>query len=72
MYEFMYQLNSPVCELLILECLIFAFLNIRCGDPCPHVLKLTNELTLDMIKVQHWKLYASHYNRRINLLYEFN
>jgi hypothetical protein len=23
---------------------------------------VTNELTLEMIKVQHWKLYAPHYN----------
>jgi hypothetical protein len=35
---------------------------IRCGYPCSHVLKVTNELTLDMIKVQHWKIYAAHYN----------
>ncbi len=24
--------------------------------------KVTNKLTLEMIKVQHWKLYATHYN----------
>jgi hypothetical protein len=29
--------------------------------PCAHVLKVTNKLTLEMIKVQHWKLYATHY-----------
>jgi hypothetical protein len=23
---------------------------------------VTNELTLEMAKVQHWKLYAAHYN----------
>jgi hypothetical protein len=34
----------------------------RCGYPCAHVLKVTNELTLEMIKVQHWILYATHYN----------
>jgi hypothetical protein len=34
----------------------------RCGYPCAHVLKVTNKLTLEMIKVQHWKLYAAHYN----------
>ncbi len=34
----------------------------RCGYPCPHVLNVTNKLTIEMIKVQHWKLYASHYN----------
>jgi len=35
---------------------------LRCGYPCLHVLCVTNDLTIDMIKVQHWKLYASHYN----------
>jgi hypothetical protein len=34
----------------------------RCGYPCAHVLQVTNKLTLEMIKVQHWKLYATHYN----------
>jgi hypothetical protein len=38
------------------------FLFMRCGYPCTHVLKITNELRLEMIKVQHWKLYATHYN----------
>ena len=33
-----------------------------CGYPCSHVLRVTNELSIDMIKVQHWKLYATHYN----------
>ncbi len=65
-YKFMHWLNSPVCNLLILEWLTFAFLNIRCGYPCLHVLKVTYELALDMIKDQHRKLYTSHYN-----IYEF-
>jgi hypothetical protein len=34
----------------------------RCGYPCAHVLKVTNKLTFEMIKVHHWKLYATHYN----------
>jgi hypothetical protein len=34
----------------------------RCCYPCAHVLKVTHELTLEMIKVQHWKLNATHYN----------
>ncbi len=34
----------------------------RCGYPCARVLKVTNKLTLDMIKVQRWKLYTTHYN----------
>ncbi len=29
---------------------------IRCGFPCSHVPRVTNELQLDMIKIQHWKL----------------
>jgi hypothetical protein len=53
---------------------------IRCGYPCSHVLILTNELKLDMIKVQHWEIYAAHYNndssgigmelKRIQLAYQ--
>jgi hypothetical protein len=35
---------------------------IRCGFPCSHVLRVTNELQLDMIKNQHWKIYAAHCN----------
>ncbi len=34
---------------------------IWCGCPWAHVLKVANELTLQMIKVQHSKLYATHY-----------
>jgi hypothetical protein len=44
------------------EKLTSALCPIRCGYPCSHVLKVTNELKLDMIKVQHWKIYAAHYN----------
>jgi len=39
-----------------------SFFYIRCGYPCAHVLKVTNELSIDMIKVEHWKLYATHSN----------
>ncbi len=51
-------------NLLVLEYQIFVRLTIdipilRCGYPCSHVLKITYEL--DMIKVQHWKLYSPHY-----------
>jgi hypothetical protein len=34
----------------------------RCGIPCEHVFLLTNTLTHEMIKIQHWKIYASHYD----------
>jgi hypothetical protein len=44
------------------EKLTSALCPIRCGYPCSHVLKVTNELTLDMMKVQHLKIYAAHYN----------
>jgi hypothetical protein len=47
---------------MILCVLTFIFFILRCSHPCAHVLKVTNELTLEMIKVQHWKLYATHYN----------
>jgi hypothetical protein len=47
---------------MILFLLTRIFLFIRCGYLYAHVLKVTNELTLKMIKVQHWKLYATHYN----------
>jgi hypothetical protein len=33
----------------------------RCGYPCAHVLKVTNTLTIELIKVHQWKLYATHY-----------
>jgi hypothetical protein len=35
---------------------------VRCGYSCSHVLKVTNELKLDTIIVQHWKIYVAHYN----------
>jgi hypothetical protein len=35
---------------------------IRCGFPCSHVLRVTNELQLEMINIQHWKIYAALYN----------
>lgn len=34
----------------------------RCGIPCEHVFLLTNTLSHEMIKIQHWKIYASHYD----------
>ncbi len=55
-------MNSLVLEYQIFVRLIIDIPILRCGYPCSHVLKITNELMLDMIKVQHWKLYSSHYN----------
>jgi hypothetical protein len=34
----------------------------RCGIPCEHVFLLTNTLSHEMIKIPHWKIYASHYD----------
>jgi hypothetical protein len=45
---------------MVLFLLTVIFSYIRRGHPCAHVFKVTNELTPDMIKVQHWKLYATH------------
>ena len=33
-----------------------------CGLPCQHILRITNEVRHEMIHVQNWKIYASHYN----------
>jgi hypothetical protein len=55
-------MNSFILECQIFDSLTNDISNLRCGCPCSHVLKITNELTLDMIKVQHWKFYSSHYN----------
>jgi hypothetical protein len=35
---------------------------IRCEFPCSHVLRVNNELQLNMIKIQHWEIFAAHYN----------
>ncbi len=39
------------------ECLLYK----RCGIPCSHVLKITNDIEVSMIKVQHWKTYPVHF-----------
>ena len=33
----------------------------RCGIPCTHILKITDEIEETMIKVQHLKVYQVHY-----------
>jgi hypothetical protein len=55
-------MNSSILECQIFDRLTIDISNLRCGYHCSHVLKITNELMLDMIKVQDWKLYSSHYN----------
>jgi hypothetical protein len=39
----------------------------RCGIPCEHVFLLTNTLTHEMIKIQHWKIFATHYDSNCEL-----
>ncbi len=55
-------MNSLVIDYQIFVCLTIDIPLLRCGYPCSHVLKITIELMLDVIKVQHWKPYSSHYN----------
>jgi hypothetical protein len=33
-----------------------------CELPCEHVLRITDELRHELIHIQNWKIYASHYN----------
>ena len=33
----------------------------RCGIPCTHIMKITNEIDETMITVQHWKVYSVHF-----------
>ncbi len=46
------------------ECLLHK----RCGIPCSHVLKITNEIEGSMIKVQHWKIYPVHFGSENDML----
>ncbi len=33
----------------------------RCGIPCTHIMKITNEIDETMMTVQHWKVYLVHF-----------
>ena len=33
----------------------------RCGIPCSHILKITDEIEATMIKIQHWKVFHVHF-----------
>jgi hypothetical protein len=55
-------MNSFIIEYQIFVRLTIDILILRCGYPCSHAFKIINELSLDMVKVQHRKLYSSHYN----------
>jgi hypothetical protein len=46
----------------LLDEIVICSLFCRCGIPCSHVLKLTDDLCHSMIRIQNWKIYASHYN----------
>jgi hypothetical protein len=42
---------------LICDCLHYE----RCGIPCTHIMKITNEIDETMITVQHRKVYSVHF-----------
>ena len=44
------------------DCMLYE----RCGIPCTHVLRVTNDLSHTMIKIQHWKVFATHYGSPTN------
>ncbi len=46
------------------ECLFYK----RCGIPCSHVLKITNEIEASVITVQHWKIYPVHFGGENDML----
>ncbi len=39
------------------DCLLYE----RCGIPCSHILKITNQVEATMIKIQHWKVFHVHF-----------
>jgi len=39
------------------ECLLYE----RCGIPCKHILRITDKIEDNMVKIQHWKVYATHF-----------
>jgi hypothetical protein len=39
------------------DCLLYE----RCGIPCSHILKITDEIEATMIKIQHWKVFNVHF-----------
>ena len=39
------------------DCLLYE----RCGIPCSHILKITDEIEATMIKIQHWKVFQVHF-----------
>ena len=40
----------------------------RCGIPCSHVFKVTDEVTKEMLANQHWKDYPVHYGVENSIL----
>ena len=39
------------------DCLLYE----RCGIPCSHIFKITDEIDATMIKIQHWKVFHVHF-----------
>ena len=33
----------------------------RCGIPCNHILQITDKIEDNMVKIQHWKVYNTHF-----------
>jgi len=33
----------------------------RSGIPCTHILRITNKIKDNMVKIQHWKVYSTHF-----------
>ena len=39
----------------------------RCGVPCPHVFRLVDEMSINMVHICHWKVYDAHYGDNTKL-----
>ena len=39
------------------DCLLYE----RCGIPCSHILKITDQVEATMVKIQHWKVFHVHF-----------
>ena len=60
-----YQLTSTKKghqSFLKCDCLLYE----RCGIPCSHILKITDEIEATMIKIQHWKVFQVHFGLAVS------
>jgi hypothetical protein len=61
MYEFIHACknsNIPNC----IHVMTYINSSYSCGIPCEYVVRISDELRHEMIHIQNWKIYASHYN----------